>query len=212
MTRLNVVFGLELVDIFPLLCWHISFLGRFFSTQRTSCSCAHDPDATVYNRPGLYRAPRSWQDHRYALHACCSLGISCTSDILAKCSCCLVKVLRIRASRAIRARRGSCPKIGSFPEEWSCSTMPRAFTGLAPTRRECHLNAMVRVNISTSYQLLQPCEAPHLFKPGAQTHENKRTKVKVPACGQGLLQGTNCIQSEVRLPYGTADIQKQDGM
>ena len=42
--------------------------------------------------------------------------------------------------------------------------MPRAFTGLAPTRQEYHVNAMVGVNALTSCQLLQPCEAPPPFQ------------------------------------------------
>ncbi len=47
MTRLDVVLGLKLVDIFPILCWHVSFLGCFFSAQRASCSCAHDPNGDL---------------------------------------------------------------------------------------------------------------------------------------------------------------------
>ena len=63
--------------------------------------------------------------------------------------------------------------------------MPTAFTDLTPPKQEHHVNAMMRVNVLTSSQLLQPCEAPHLFKPGAQTHGSLRTKVKVPPIVRG---------------------------
>ena len=63
----------------------------------------------------------------------------------------------------------------------------------------------------TSSQLLQPCDAPHLFGPGAQTHGSLRTKVKVPAYRQGLLQGTiNESGSEYSLVFDRTDIQEQD--
>ena len=67
--------------------------------------------------------------------------------------------------------------------------MPTAFTGPANIREESPADIAMGSNTLTRCQLLQPCEAPHLFKYCGQTHGNKRTKVKVPACSQYLLQG-----------------------